>query len=175
MQTTLAKKFWDIKSQGKNDIKIRLLYLTVSNPVWYRPDLQPKVKVQKLSQIVGTFYLMNGALFLQEDRINGFKKYVHRFLGEVFKQQKLYFELEQWIHIDSAKKYVKNKGIPTKYKAICLIMHSIIQCKFHSPDMLKVNNKITRTTSNVVLMFLLLTLNIFYTFFLVFLPLTSNN
>ena len=69
--------------------------MTVSNPVRYRPDLQPKVKVQKLSQIVGTFYLMNGALFLQEDRINGFKKYEHRFLGEVFKQQKLYFELEQ--------------------------------------------------------------------------------
>ena len=40
--------------------------------------------------------------------------------------------------------------------------------------MFKVNNKNTRTTYDVILVFLLLTLNIFHTFFLLFLSLTLN-
>ena len=34
---------------------IRLLYSTVLDPEWYRPELQPNKKVPKLSQMLGTF------------------------------------------------------------------------------------------------------------------------
>ena len=40
--------------------------------------------------------------------------------------------------------------------------------------MFKVNNKDTKTTPGVVLVFLMLTMNIFHTFVLVFLLLTLN-
>ena len=42
---------------------IRLFYSTVLDPEWYRPELQPNKKVPKLSQMLGTFYLMKWVYF----------------------------------------------------------------------------------------------------------------